>query len=120
MGVRATSVSEWDIGNFVFADEGALLGRAASVSGLETALDVAACRGGRDFPDILVEGMDADLRRWVEERAKDPGAKWDFLVRDNRRKRWVQLRGAFVVRLGSMSPYCAWAINGAEPADGPE
>jgi hypothetical protein len=111
-------VDPWTIGSYIFADEGEMLGKAAVVSGLDAALEVAAGRGGRSWPDIRVDGMDRDLERWVFERAGPPAEKWDFVIRDNRKRRWVKLRGAFVTKWGS-SGSCTWAINGIELTDDP-
>jgi hypothetical protein len=111
-------VEPWERGRYAFfGQEGELLGRAEHVTGLDEALEVAAGREFRNFPDIYIEGLDRDLERWVFEHAKSPREKCDFLVRDNQRKRWVRLRGAFVRKGGG--PSCVWVINGAEIADGP-
>lgn len=117
MAVVGKPVDPWHQGKYVFGDEGQLLGRAASVRGLDAALEVGTGRGG--FPDISVDGMDQELERWTGERAKTPGVKWNFVIRDNVKGRWVRIKGAFIHRRNMMQPSCVWAINGAELGDGP-
>jgi hypothetical protein len=117
MPIVGRPLNPWETGRYVFADEGKLLGRALSVVGLDVALDVAAARRG-SFPDIAVDGMDGDLQLWTNERARAPGEQWDFVIRDNVKKRWVRLKGAFVVHSNAIQPSCVWAINAAEPAAG--
>ncbi|MBX3203988.1 MAG: hypothetical protein KF764_02905 [Labilithrix sp.] len=109
-------VSDWEHGNFVFFDEGELLGRAQSVSGLDDV--VAAATAGRNVPDIAVSGVDDDLEGWLTQRARTPETGWQFVIRDNRRKRWVRLTG-FVNGHQALSAAFTWAISKAELTDGP-
>jgi hypothetical protein len=71
------------------------------------------------FPDLHVGGMDRELEQWVNDQASSMGERRDFLMRDNVRKRWVRFCGAFLIHWRGMSSSCVWAINVAEPAEGP-
>jgi hypothetical protein len=106
MSIVGRPLDPWATGRYVFADEGQLLGRAVSVVGLDAALDVAAARRGK-FPDIAVDGMDGELHRWTNERARAPGEQWDFVIRDNVKKRWVRLKGAFVTHTNARASRAA-------------
>ncbi|MCK6531804.1 MAG: hypothetical protein L6Q84_02440 [Polyangiaceae bacterium] len=114
MSTRAEVVPDWQVGNYVFVDEGIILGRAASVSGLEEALRFASRPLPLEgFPDLHVAGMDRDLERWVADRMKSGGEKWDFAIRDNRKQKWIGVRSAFVHRRSGDT--CTLALNGIEP-----
>lgn len=120
MAVIGRAVPAHESAPYVFFDEGEELGTAQRVVGLDAAVEAMGRRDGLvNIPDIVMTGMDEAMLDWSRARAKRPHEKWNFIVRDNRRKRWVELQGAWVDDRGNLSSSCTWIVDSVRRADGP-
>lgn len=127
MATRAHAVSEWEAAPFVLGllGEGALpvcIGPVL-VHGVEAAVSATqdVKRGElTPIPDLRLvstEGQRSECGRWLA--AWTPGGeRRDLLLRDNRQKRWLALREAWV---NSQAPDGGVVIclECVEPVDGP-
>jgi hypothetical protein len=97
---------DWERGNYVFYDEGEKLGVAQFVSDLED--------GTTEF---VIAGLDEDFARWCSQRLRT-GERSDFVVRDNRKKRWVNISAGWLQSEAALSGQYTWVCQSISEADG--
>jgi len=112
----------WNAGTYVIGteDDGPIT--TCMVVGLDSVL--YACdqvRAGSDslihVPDISISSVDPQATMWLQEWQKK-SEKRDILIRDNRKDRWVVLRGAFVSVFRAYGQ-CEIALDSAEQCEPP-
>jgi hypothetical protein len=124
MAVIGRSVSPWEHGNYVLGHDGECIG-PVQIQGLDSALDASASmrRGNlTSIPDVTMraaEGDSSECGRWL---AAWPlaGERRDLLIRDNRKKRWLQIGNAYIAGRSGMSGEVRIVTESVEPTDGPD